>query len=177
MIIGITGKKRAGKDTAAGVIEERFGFYRYGLADPIREICQILFGWDTHRMDHDKETIDPEYGISYRQAAQMIGTDLFRVRLPELLPEFARVTGDAIWLRRLEKIHNLFDLVVPDIRFPNEAKRCDILIRIVRPGFVHTDPHPSENEMDAVTADATIYNNGTLQQFKDKVSSVMEELV
>lgn len=43
MIIGIAGKKRAGKDTVASILIKDFGFKKVALADPLKKICSKVF--------------------------------------------------------------------------------------------------------------------------------------
>lgn len=43
MIISFSGKARAGKDTCADVLVNKFGFKKFNLADPIKTICSRVF--------------------------------------------------------------------------------------------------------------------------------------
>lgn len=119
VIVGITGRAQHGKDTAANVLIEEFGFTRYGLADPLKEIALAidpiidselrlgkvvaLGGWEAAKKY-------PEV----RRFLQALGTEGIREHLDE----------DA-WVRHLER--RLAEdrpkrVVVPDVRFPNEAR-------------------------------------------------------
>jgi len=49
MIIGITGKKRSGKDTVASCLVENYMFVKYSLADPIKEACKDIFGFSNNQ--------------------------------------------------------------------------------------------------------------------------------
>jgi hypothetical protein len=44
MIIGISGRARAGKDTVAEIFIKKFGFKRVSFADSLKEICSEAFG-------------------------------------------------------------------------------------------------------------------------------------
>jgi hypothetical protein len=50
MIIGITGKAGAGKDTAADVLVERFNFVKVALADPLKRICKDAFDFSDEQL-------------------------------------------------------------------------------------------------------------------------------
>ena len=50
MIIGITGKAGAGKDTAADVLVERFNFVKVALADPLKRICKDVFDFSDEQL-------------------------------------------------------------------------------------------------------------------------------
>ena len=68
LIIALSGKKRSGKDTVADYLVERFGFVKYGFADPIKEIGKIMFDFSEEQLNTDKkEEIDKRWGISPRQ--------------------------------------------------------------------------------------------------------------
>src|SRR6478736_5437524 len=43
MIICLSGQKRVGKDTAADVLINQFNFEKFSLAQPIRELCSVVF--------------------------------------------------------------------------------------------------------------------------------------
>lgn len=43
MIVGITGKAGAGKDTLADFFAQKHGFVKVAIADPLKRICQDLF--------------------------------------------------------------------------------------------------------------------------------------
>ena len=58
LIIGLSGKAGAGKDTAANILESRFNragvsTSRISFAKPIKDICTLMFGWDRKRLDTD----------------------------------------------------------------------------------------------------------------------------
>jgi len=58
LIIGLSGKAGAGKDTAANILESRFNQSgittgRISFAKPIKDICAMLFGWDRAKLDSD----------------------------------------------------------------------------------------------------------------------------
>jgi hypothetical protein len=44
MIIGISGRARAGKDTVAEIFIKKFGFEKVSFADSLKEICSETFG-------------------------------------------------------------------------------------------------------------------------------------
>ena len=163
MIVGITGLKRSGKDTLAGCFVER-GWKRYALADPIKEACKVLFDWNSARIEEMKEVTDERWGISPRRAMQVIGTEVFRRALPDMIPGFI----DGFWIERM-RAEYLLDcrMVVPDVRFPDEAQAIRDLggkiIRVYRPGSKR-DPHPSEAMVDSIEYDHAIANAGDLRE-------------
>ena len=59
MIIGLSGKKRVGKDTVADYLVSKYGFIKYSFADPIKAVAKILFGFSENQLyGNNKEEID-----------------------------------------------------------------------------------------------------------------------
>jgi len=64
MILGITGRARAGKDTLASIIKQESGVRvsRWQIADPLKAYCRDLFGWTEEHTDGGlKEVQDKRY--------------------------------------------------------------------------------------------------------------------
>lgn len=131
-IIGITGKKNAGKSTVAALLVEKLGYKEFAFADPLKQILEILFLLDP-KYFHDRElkeqTIE-ELRVSPRRLMQQIGTDLFRDKLEQALPELD-LGGHAFWIwhmqQRIKKYVNELKtaekeplIVISDIRFDDE---------------------------------------------------------
>lgn len=175
MIIAITGKKRAGKTTAARFLVESHGFREYAFAEPMKIALMVIFDWDHRHVYGDlKEELDPRWGISPRQALQHIGTEWGQFRLSEAFPEFGHVTDRRLWVRRFGIIHDRAThcsrWVISDLRFPHELeelRRIDdtVVIKVVRPGFESIDTHASE-QIDEIEPDYTILNDGTIDQLR-----------
>lgn len=79
-VIGIGGLKRAGKDTFARVlrevaIERGFAFATVAFADPLRQAAAAAYGVDISAFTDDakKDTVCPEWGITYRQMLINLG--------------------------------------------------------------------------------------------------------
>ena len=59
IIIGLLGKKRSGKDTSGNYLIEKYNFVKYAFADPVKEICRILFDFsDEQLFGNKKEGVD-----------------------------------------------------------------------------------------------------------------------
>jgi Ni2+-binding GTPase involved in maturation of urease and hydrogenase len=146
-LVGLGGLKGSGKDTLGQHLVdsinekgERFAI-RIGLADNLKRYCVDEYGMDMdicHADNHTKNTtlspvlwenmptgIQHKYlnsraddiKLTYREALQIIGTDLGR-------DEF----GEDIWLERFTQAVNTITsdkpitVVITDVRFDNEAK-------------------------------------------------------
>lgn len=131
--------------------------------------------------------IDPE------TAEKMIHGDLKEMPVPELggkTTRYAMQTLGTEWGRQcidkdiwiniaVQKAKQCRKAVITDVRFPNEAKAIQeaggIVVRIYRNGSDIEDYHPSEIELDNIEADATIYNDSSLDVLRRKIRSIAED--
>jgi hypothetical protein len=176
MIIGLTGHKGSGKNLAADAICEALPTFKQdAFAKPLKEICSVLFGLSNKEMnDPDlKETPLEHYPFqSPREIMQKMGTEAVR-----------GVWEDA-WVESLKcRVRGLGDFVITDCRFQNEADAIRSLggkiIRIVRVrvGDRIQDLHASETAQDAIKADKTIYNDGSVNLIGARVIAAVIELM
>ena len=116
-IIGLSGKARSGKDTAAGMLKTAFNAKTVAFADPIRDAMRVLFDFNEEHFNGSlKEVVVPWIGKSPRQLMQTLGTEWGR-----------NIVNNDIWrilaARKIEQITDSFDhAVVTDVRFENEAE-------------------------------------------------------
>jgi hypothetical protein len=185
MILGIVGKKRSGKDEVADYLIDQFGFTRYKFADPIKTSVAEIFLWDDEWVNGKyKETIDPRWNISPRQAQQAMGTELFRQRLQEILPLFKELIGSDIWVKRFQYWYDSFtekpNVVISDVRFLNEANTIKSMgghiIKLEREGLISIDTHSSEMEIDSIVPDSVIYNDSTIAGLQSKIGMLYPRL-
>ena len=166
-VICISAKAQHGKDTAAQLlkeyiesIEKRVLIIHY--ADLLKFICTKFFGWDGKKDD------------AGRTILQHVGTDTVRRQEPDYWVNFV--------VKFLTLFNNDWDYVlIPDCRFPNEAERMMAnfdtkVLRIYRPNFdnglsTEQQAHPSETAMDCYNFDSIIYNDGSLDEFRQKLIS------
>lgn len=172
VLIGVSGKKRAGKDTFYSFLSSASPkpVVRTALADALKqEIYEFVLkpnGLGRELLDSD------EHKEKFRTILQWWGTEFRR-----------RMFRDDYWLVKLgETVDRYADqdvvLVVTDIRFPNEfdyiKSRGGLMVRVERPGIARGDGlnevHPSETALDEETRwDSVIENNGDLSQFESLV--------
>ncbi|MFJ6183727.1 hypothetical protein [Streptomyces sp. NPDC092295] len=180
-LIGLSGYARSGKDTAAQALADR-GWRRAGFADKLREFLLALdpllpalhggqpfrlrryveaWGWERAKDEH------PEV----RALLQRAGTEAGR-----------RVLGANVWVNALFEDHkDAPALVVPDVRFPNEARaisdRGGVLIRVARPGYgprrnEYGVIRESETALDNWNFDHRLSNDGTAYELREKLRGV-----
>jgi len=141
MIIGFVGLIGSGKDTAADYLVNFHGFRRDSFAGTLKDAISAIFGWDrtllegrtTHAREW-REQIDPWWAerlgmpdLTPRWILQWWGTEVCR-----------KAFHNDIWIASLEYklLTSNDDIVISDVRFPNEIaaihKAGGIVVRIKR---------------------------------------------
>ena len=91
-LIGLSGQKRVGKDTLADYLCSNHGFTKYSFAGPLKKACQEIFMLTDEQTEGiDKETMDDRWGVSARTIFQKVGTELFREKLSQVIPEMKSI--------------------------------------------------------------------------------------
>ena len=188
MILGLSGKKGSGKDTVADYLCERYDFVKYGFGDPIKEVARTMFNFSESQLyGSDKETVDPNWGISPREFFQKFGTDYGQFIFPEHFPNlFKDIQPREFWVKRflvwyLEQLEKnpQIKVVISDVRFIHEfnfiKKNNGYVIKIKR-DLMDEDRHLSENELDNMEDsdfNGIINNNGSLEDLYRKVKNII----
>ncbi len=141
MIIGFVGFIGSGKDTAADYLVNFHGFRRDSFANTLKDAVAAVFGWDrtllegrTKEAREWREQVDPWWAerlnkpeLTPRWILQQWGTEVCRNGF-----------HDDIWIASLEnKMRKTKDnIVISDVRFPNEIKAIKNaggqVVRVVR---------------------------------------------
>jgi hypothetical protein len=141
MIIGFVGFIGSGKDTAADYLVNFHEFRRDSFANTLKDAVSAVFGWDrtlvegrTKEAREWREQVDEWWAerlgmphLTPRWVLQYWGTDLCRKNF-----------NDDIWIASLEnKMRKTKDnIVISDVRFPNEIKAIHnaggIVVRVRR---------------------------------------------
>jgi hypothetical protein len=172
-IIGFTGRKYHGKDTAAKQLIN-VGYKPMSFAEPIKDVAKLLFGFSENQVNgNQKEELDSRWNITPREVVQFIGTELFREQIQRLLPNI----GDEFWVKSLEnRIPKDTNVVITDVRFPNEVEMIHRLggkvIRVKRNAIENTGHHISEMFIDSLDADYEIENKGTIEELRKNVKQI-----
>lgn len=190
MLFGITGKAGSGKDTVAGIIAETVDAFVYHFADPLKEMALILdpiveIGKEPDGSPHicRLSGIVSKYGWhvakqtpEVRRFLQKLGTEAVR-----------GVIGDSTWVElMLDEFYSVphHHFIVPDTRFLNEAHAIQgtghgMIVRVRRGSAYELGSnaaHPSETEMDQITADYEIDNDGSLDDLRVEVEAILEDV-
>jgi hypothetical protein len=141
MIIGFVGFIGSGKDTAADYLVNFHGFRRDSFANTLKDAVANVFGWDRTLLEGRtaearawREQVDTWWAnrlgmpkLTPRWVLQYWGTDVLR-----------NAFHDDIWIASLEnKMRKTVDnIVISDVRFPNEIKAIHnaggIVVRVKR---------------------------------------------
>ena len=178
MLIGLIGNKRVGKSTFADYLVDSKGFKTIAFADPIKEGVKIMFDLTEEQVNGDlKEVVDQRWGRTPRNFLQTIGTDLCR-----------NTFGQDVWIKRMKmeiekKMSQKADIIVSDIRFPNEADAVKdmggILIKITNPRIqTKKDGHISEKLIDQIKYDKLIVNDKeTVEQYHKDIDNLLLRII
>lgn len=210
MIVGFVGFIGSGKDTAADYLVNFHGYRRDSFANTLKDAVACVFGWDrtllegrTKEAREWREQVDPWWAerlnmphLTPRWVLQYWGTDVLR-----------KVFHDDIWIASLEnKMRKTADnIVISDVRFPNEIKAIHnaggIVVRIKRGDdpewyqdavnmnegkgnmswLISTDRinklgiHASETSWVGGNIDHTIHNNTTIDDLFKQIKNLVED--
>ena len=192
MIIGLVGHEHVGKDTIANYLCKDYNFRKYSLADPIKEIAQIIFGWTNQEQLNGKlkDKIDPETGIIPREFFKWLGTDIFQYAIHSKFPEL-KIDERKIWascMRQFITIHsNNSHIVIPDIRFKHEAEeliKCGGHLVYVERDSEFSDNYEIDELLNEINKDTnepwifdTVYNDKTYDDLYENIQVLLDKIV
>ena len=179
LLIGLSGRARTGKTTAANHLANTYDLVTYALADPLREGLMNIFNLSPCDFDDERKELTIDWlGRSPRELMQSMGTDWGRHQVhPEL------------WLLLAEKNleflgqtnDNARGFVISDLRFENEAdfvrKRGGMVIHLLRPDAAEVNPHISETGIGIQDNDLVLHNNGAIEDLFGQLDEIFEALV
>ena len=209
MIIGFVGFIGSGKDTAADYLVNFHGFRRDSFANTLKDAVAAVFGWDrvllegrTKEAREWREQVDPWWAerlgkadLTPRWVLQYWGTEVCR-----------KAFHDDIWIASLEnRIRRTGDnIVISDVRFPNEIKAIHnaggqvVRIRrgeepewydhalnfnagekrigwaIGRARLEYLKIHASETAWVGGDIDVTVYNDGTIDDLFSQLNVLLK---
>lgn len=174
ILIGLTGRARSGKSTAAEHLTSTYLLEQYAFADPLRHGLMAIFNLDHTDFEGDrKEQPLGWLDRSPRQLMQSMGTDWARNTVhSDVWVKLAEQNLDYI----TQSLGAVTGFVVSDVRFENEAEfirqRGGTVINIFRPDTQAVNPHISEAGITANPADLTLTNYGTIEEFQRSLDEV-----
>jgi hypothetical protein len=189
MLIGITGRKRAGKNTIADGICAAFPQARqFAFAGELKRICREVWGLTEEQTDGKSKEVEFAVPVfmddRIRLAEAELGFALPRLDLVANTPreilqffgtEYVRSVNEHYWVDFvLNQTAGEPLALVTDVRFPNEASAIKgsggWLIRVIRPGLSAADTHASEIHIDTLEVDFSFMNVTTPAQLKSRAA-------
>ena len=170
-LLGLAGPAGAGKDTAANILKELYGYESLAFAGVLKGMLNVAGVLEPRR--EDKEAVNPAWGFSYRHAAQTLGTEWGRALHPDFWVQATQ--------RQLETMQG--HVVITDVRFENEAR----MIRRSGGVVVHitgrrtalseaTAAHASEAGLAHLIWDENLRNDGTLPQLTANIGDLLQRI-
>lgn len=174
-LVALGHRAGTGKDTLAQILVERHGFTRVAFADPLKRLAAELAPHLAQPFATALQEHGPDALKSLRGGRDLLITLGNGVR--------RHIAPDA-WIQPvLTAVHSSdHDLVVPDLRFPNEAAALRgagfRLVRVDRPGV----GPGSGGESDEALAnyhdwDQVVCNDGTLEDLERTADALLEKLL
>lgn len=173
--IGLIGRLRSGKDTAADYLASKYGYTAYAFGDELKRYYHELFG----------ETDGQSREHKPREGYQWFGQAM-RERDPD------------VWVRKcLDRIawdEDLVNAVVTDVRQPNEYDALKaasyVLIRVEAPEALRIQraitsgdrfnlrdlTHGTETALDDYAADFTVTNDARLPELYTQIDDIIRQL-
>ncbi|MDG4801735.1 hypothetical protein [Micromonospora sp. WMMD980] len=176
----MVGRARAGKDSVAGRLVDRYGFVRYAFADELKRAALALdpivtpvdtvagsvrlselvalVGWEAAKEHREVRRLLQHYGVAIR----------------DIEPDF--------WVRAVMRHveREPRPVVITDVRFPNEAGAIEavggVLVRVIRPGQDESDQHVSETALRDCSTDFELTNDGDFHSLLKKVDNLAPHL-
>lgn len=184
MILGLTGFKGSGKDTAGAYLIENHGFRRISFADKLKSSAAANWKGQVSPDDWDRWKNDPSVivgiymddtplaEVTAREFLQHYGTEAHRDEFGyDFWIDAALPVPDTYMIGKLLQKQNI---VVTDVRFVNEAERVKevggAIIQIRRPDLSDAnDVHASEVPLPEEFVNAVVYNTGTIEELGEAV--------
>lgn len=164
-LIGISGKKRSGKDTFyqvfnAHVMAPKVATRRYAFADAVKRFAAEYFGYEESRKEEQRFILQ---GVGHMLREEVSENFWVDITYNQILKDREEFQDRGVSLVS----------VVTDVRYPNEVESIESrgghLVRIVRPGYEDSDTHPSETSLDNTHFNDVIQNNGDIKEYVETV--------
>lgn len=123
MLIGLVGFAGSGKGTVGDILVNKYEFTKISFADALKDAVSVIFGWDRSLLEGEtdesrlfRETEDVwwterlGYSVKPRHILQTMGTEAGR-----------DVFHKDLWVHTVaRRMMGVKNVVIPDVRFPNE---------------------------------------------------------
>ena len=112
VVIGIVGRKGAGKDTCADYIRDNFNFKKLAFATGLKEMTSLKYSLQRDQFEKYKDCVDHRWGKTPRDMFKEIGM-------------YMRESDPDYWVKHVSKKikgGKYKNVVISDVRFENEDR-------------------------------------------------------
>lgn len=202
MLIGLTGKKQSGKDTAADWLVRRFGFTKIAFADPVRKMAYDINPIVGAHVDFEGNTVTGVQYVYLREMIDEYGWDKAKVLCREIRRFLQRLGTEGVrenidrrawveiavkeltryWEQDYMRDRKRRPIVISDVRLPEEHEfvrsRGGVIVKIEREGQPEDNSelgtHVSES---GVPYDYLIKNpQGSLKEMHAQLTELVKSL-
>ena len=179
ILLGITGKKRAGKSTAANYLESRYGFKEYHFSKPIKEGLMAMFGLTRAQVyDGDRNEVIPGLGMSVRDLMTSLANDWGH----DMVNPDVWVVPARVQIMTHKELGTL--LLISDVRRDNEANMIrdedGLILEITSDSTKQNQPdHKIEMGISPHLIDSTVHWSGVYaerQELHNKLDKFITNL-
>jgi len=163
MIIGVSGKKRSGKDTfftlTHKLLHGKYSVKRYAFADNVKKFAIRYLNVPATEIKNE----------NYRFMLQGIGQ-----MLREEVSKDFWVNSLFADINKSRSLNPSEISIITDVRYQNEAdsilsKDNSILIKVENQNTFSIDYHQSENDLNDFNFDFVIKNEGSVSEYEEKI--------
>lgn len=177
IIIGITGKARCGKDTAAMHLVQQHGFVQLRFADALKNGLMSMIGLTNEQLEgEEKEKVIDWLGKSPRELMQTLGTEWGR-----------HMVNNNLWVNCMQRtidelklLKNDINFVISDVRFENEAnyiRERGRLLHLKRKDREQVNEHVSEQGVAFRTDDYLLTNDQSITTLHKKLDDFVHAII
>lgn len=195
MKIAITGKAQHGKSTVANYIAKRYGYTELSLSKVLKQ-CVYTFNpivdykpiYEFHG-ELNADTLADFEPIRFQDLINEVGIEQAK-KNPEVRRCYNMMGSDIgrdildidIWWKKLqEEIIELgvANIVVPDLRYDNDACLFDFVIKVIREEdnqLKENANHQSEKGISDNLVNVVVYNTGSLEELYETIDNIIKQI-
>ncbi len=174
-LIALCGAKGSGKTLLSEYIVGEMGFQRISFAQPLRDMLEAIGVGEHYHTENKTKPVETISGKpTARYMLQTLGTEWGRNTIhPDI---WCNIAVD----RMLEAVNSGYNVIVDDMRFPNEFEAVKYAggqtLKICRKTAEGADTHESEVHWKTMDCDLDVDNNGSINSSINQIKGFLKEL-